>query len=141
MLRFATCQAPNAEAQFAEIVSFLGKQLGIETEVVDSPDWQTREAVIFNGEIQVGWVCGLPYVLEADQPGSQIELLAAPVMASGRYLGQPVYFSDVVVRAGSGFSSFEDLAGVRWAYNEPHSHSGYNITGYMLARRGLTRQY
>ena len=114
----------------------MGKKLGIETEFVAGPEWQQREQRLDAGEIEIGWVCGLPYTWKAANPDIEIELLAAPVMAGERYGGKPVYFSDVIVRAGSGFQRFADLRGARWAFNEPHSQSGYNITRYHLASIG-----
>lgn len=85
------------------------------------------------GEIEIAWLCGLPYIQRADQPGSNVELLAAPVMMGERYNNQPIYFSDVVVRGDSPYDVFCDLAGVTWAYNERTSHSGYNVVRYHLA--------
>jgi phosphonate transport system substrate-binding protein len=84
----------------------------------------------------MGWICGMPYVQKIDREGVPIELLAAPVMRIARYQGRPIYFSDVIVRRESSFRSFEDLQGRRWAYNEPNSHSGYNLTRYMLSHMG-----
>ncbi len=52
-----------------------------------------------------------------------------------------MYFSDVVVRRRSRFRTFADLRGATWAYNEPHSHSGYNVVRYHLATRGETAGY
>jgi phosphonate transport system substrate-binding protein len=52
------------------------------------------------------------------------------------YKDRPVYFSDVVVRRDSKFHTFADLRGASWAYNEPGSHSGYNVVGYHLATLG-----
>lgn len=140
-LRFTSCQAPNAEGHVSQIVSYLGKRLGVNIEYVDSLDWQSREAALYKGEIHAGWICGLPYVLEAERPSPSIELLAAPVMMGERYKEQPVYYSDVVVRADSEVSSFADLRGKTWAFNEPHSHSGYNLTRYMLAKKGLSGDF
>jgi phosphonate transport system substrate-binding protein len=37
--------------------------------------------------------------------------------------------------------SFADLRGRSWAYNDPDSHSGYNLTRYELVRRGEIRGY
>ena len=54
-----------------------------------------------------------------------------------RYGGAAVYFSDVVVRADSHIRSFTDLQGASWAYNEPRSHSGFNLVRYHLASHGL----
>jgi phosphonate transport system substrate-binding protein len=58
-------------------------------------------------------------------------------MRLARYLDAPIYFSDVVVRGGSPYQALADLRGRSWAYNEPGSQSGYNITRYTLAERGL----
>jgi phosphonate transport system substrate-binding protein len=89
----------------------------------------------------VGWICGLPYVWKADSGQPPVDLLAAPVMAASRYQNRPVYFSDVLVRADSPFTHFADLRGARWVYNEPHSHSGYNLVAYHLATLGEDWRY
>lgn len=93
------------------------------------------------GEAHLGFVCGLPYVWKADSAAPQVELLAAPVMARPRYGNRPIYFSDVVVRADSSLYCFGELRGTRWAYNEPSSHSGYNLVRYKLARLRARDQY
>jgi phosphonate transport system substrate-binding protein len=62
-------------------------------------------------------------------------------MQHPRYQQRPIYFSDVVVHQASKYHSFADLRGAVWAYNEPHSHSGYNLTRYHLARLGETGGY
>ena len=35
------------------------------------------------------------------------------------------------------FHSFDDLRGAAWAYNEPMSHSGYNVVRHFLAGQGI----
>ncbi|MFN2190547.1 MAG: phosphate/phosphite/phosphonate ABC transporter substrate-binding protein, partial [Candidatus Promineifilaceae bacterium] len=62
--------------------------------------------------------------------------LAAAVMEGKRYGDRPVYFSDIVVRTDSPLLNFADLEGCIWAYNEPNSHSGYNVVRYHLATLG-----
>jgi phosphonate transport system substrate-binding protein len=59
-------------------------------------------------------------------------------MQGERYQNRPIYFSDVVVHSDSPFQALEDLRGAAWAYNEPNSHSGYNIVRYALAMRNET---
>jgi phosphonate transport system substrate-binding protein len=83
----------------------------------------------------------MPYVWKADRQPATVELVAAPVMQHPRYQGRPVYYSDVIVRRDSGYHSFADLRGATWAYNEPHSQSGYVITRYHLARLGESKGY
>jgi phosphonate transport system substrate-binding protein len=90
------------------------------------------------GEDDVAAVCGLPYVQLAARPDPPVVPLVAPVLAGVRYGGRPVYFSDVVVAAGSPARSFADLRGRRWAYNEPRSQSGVGVVAARLAAMGET---
>jgi phosphonate transport system substrate-binding protein len=93
------------------------------------------------GEAHIGVICGLPYVWKVDRSEPLVELLAAPVMQRPRYGDRPIYFSDVVVRADSPFRNFADLRGASWAYNEPGSQSGYNLTRCHLASLGERSGY
>lgn len=133
-LRFVTFLAPNLLPFYRFVTHYLGKHLEHATElsVGSSYDELTRADLAF--------VCGLPYV-EARRRGAAVEPLAAPVLADTRCGGRPVYFSDVIVHRDSPFRSFAHLRGQRWAYNEPHSQSGYGITRYHLARQGQTQGY
>lgn len=140
-LRITSCMADNAEATCRAITAWLGKRLGIDTEFVDCIPWQERERQLDAGLIHVCWICGLPYVWKADAGDSVIEPCAAPVMAAPRYAGAPVYYSDIVVRRDSRFRQFTDLRGSAWAYNEPHSHSGFNVVRRHLASLGETRGF
>jgi phosphonate transport system substrate-binding protein len=141
ILRFTSIQAPNADPLCRAICAYLGSVLSIPTQFVNDLSWQEREAALDSGNIQVGWICGLPYIWKARQKPPRVELLAAPIMAGSRYNDQPIYYSDVIVRKDSPFSNFLDLRGKIWAYNEPHSQSGYNITRYKLATMGEKRAY
>ena len=126
-MRFASCMAPVSEPLFVDTAHFVAKKLGVEVSLAHDVDWETRERMLDEGQVDVGWICGLPYILKADLPAPTVELLAAPVMIGERYGGAPVYFSDVMVREDSPYHSFEHLRGARWAINEPLSHSGCNV--------------
>lgn len=132
-LKFTSIQAPNQDFLIRSLSNYVGRELGIPTKAVLDIPWKDRERRLDRGEIQVGWICGLPYIWKADTPEAPIELLAAPVMTDPRYEDRPVYFSDVIVRADDPARRFEDLRGCRWAFNEPHSHSGYNVVRCHLA--------
>jgi phosphonate transport system substrate-binding protein len=134
-LNITTCQAENAEPVCAALAGYLSARLEMEVRFISDIPWQERERRFDAGEIDLVWICGLPYVDKADR-GDTIELLAAPVMAGERYGGKPVYFSDLVVRADRPWRSLDDLRGASWAYNEPHSHSGFSLIRAELARRG-----
>jgi phosphonate transport system substrate-binding protein len=133
--------APNAEPLFEDTVLYLASRSGIEAQIAHAVDWVQRERELDRGQTEVGWICGLPYVWKADQPGSKLELLAAPVMSSPRYQDQPVYFSDVMVSSESPFKEFEDLKHARCAYNEPRSHSGYNVVKAHLYDLGINEGF
>jgi phosphonate transport system substrate-binding protein len=136
MLKLTSIQAPNQDFIIAGLADYLCARLGLETEFVHQPSWQTRKQLLLQGEIQIGWVCGLPYVRHTAQLPAPFMLLAAPVMRASRYGQRPIYFSDVIVHRDSTFELFADLRGASWAFNEPGSHSGHNLTRYHLATIG-----
>ena len=131
--------AENGEPFCQDVAAYIHTRLGIETAYVNDIAWQERERLFDEGKIQILWLCGLPYVHKADLRENDMELLAVPVPAGSRYCGQPVYFSDVIVREESPFRSFKELRGAVWAYNEPRSHSGYNVVRAYLSGLGETR--
>ncbi len=118
------------------IAAYISESLKLSATFVNDISWQKREQLLDSGEIHVCWICGLPYIRKADVVNSNISLLAAPVMRGSRYNGQPVYFSDVIVRRESRFQHFHDLQGASWAYNERRSHSGYHLVSYQLSQTG-----
>jgi len=147
LLKVTSIQSPNADFFCRLLTRYISEHLEMPARFVDDIPWPERERLLDAGEIHVGWICGLPYVWKADQAQPVIELLAAPVMRHPRYQNRPIYFSDVVVHRESEFKAFADLRGASWAYNEPHSQSGYNITRFHLAGldppgpMGPTRHY
>src|SRR5262245_53811055 len=97
LIKFTSCQAPNADFTCQAVADYIAKKLNISTVFVNDISWPERGELLDAGEIQVGWICGLPYVRKADQAEPQLQLLAAPVMQHPRYQNRPIYFSDVVV--------------------------------------------
>lgn len=141
LLRFTSIQSPSADGICAAIAGYVSVRLGVRAEFVGDLAWPERERLLDEGQIQVGWICGLPYVWKADRDLPSVRILAAPVMQHPRYEGRPIYFSDVIVHRDSIYQTFDDLRGASWAYNEPHSQSGYNVTRYHLATLGETSGY
>ena len=139
-LTLATCQADNTVPISRALADYLSARLARPVHFLAGVDWRDAYAAIAAGRIDIGWICGRPYV-DLLAAGAPISLLAAPVMAGARYGGRPIYFSDVVVRRDSHIRRFADLRGASWAYNEPGSQSGYHVTRYHLARLGETGRY
>jgi phosphonate transport system substrate-binding protein len=137
VLRFATFLAPQLYHIYEHIARYVGEKVGYPADLTVGRAFEDFEA----GRVDVGFICGLPYVRLADGPANTVELLAAPVLEGERYRQKPVYFSDVIVRSDSPYTSFDDLGGCTWAYNEPGSHSGYNLVCSSLLERGKTLHF
>ena len=131
-LRFATFLAPNMVPVYRFLADRIANRLGRPVELVVGSSFDQFE----RGEVDLGVICGLPYVWLAARRPPPVEPLAAPVLGGDRYGGRPVYFSDVIVGHGSPVSRLEELRGCSWAYNEPASHSGHTVTLYSLVRMG-----
>ncbi len=134
MIRFATYLSPNIYDTYAYIARYVGEKTGQPTTLTVGQSFDQ----IADGQVEIAFMCGLPYATLAEFPTCPFELLAAPVLHGERYQGRPIYFSDVIVRRGSPYTSFDDLRGCAWAYNQKESHSGWNIVCYSLLKRGKT---
>src|SRR3569833_191777 len=140
-LTLASMLSENADRFVRGLAGYLACRTGKENTTAEHVPWQERERMLDRGEAQIGLCCGLYYVRKTEKLDPPLELLAAPVMRGPHYGGRPGYFSDVVVRTDSSVRSFGDLRGAVWSYNEPHSHSGYNLVRYHLAGMGETAGY
>lgn len=135
-IKMISLMASNADFFYRRLADYLTLRTGIKVSVVDEPEWRERELMLDRGQAQMGFICGLQYVYKVDIENQALELLVAPIMKSARYLGKPIYFSDVVVHRDSHFQSMSDLRRRSWACNEPTSHSGCNLIRYYLAVQG-----
>jgi phosphonate transport system substrate-binding protein len=126
-LHFANFLAPNMSSVYAYVAMRLGRVAGGSTFAEGISLDELRD-----GSVDVAFLCGLPYVrLSRDDP-TLLAPLAAPVLAEPRYEGQPIYFSDVIVRRDSPFESFADLRGRSWAHSREDSFSGCLLARYHL---------
>ena len=137
-LTLSTCQAPNMDDLARGLAGYLAEHLALDVELDLNISWQERERRLDAGELDLCWICGLPYVVKAGRAPGSIVPLVAPVMAGSRYQNRPIYFSDVVVHRDSPYLRLLDLEGAAWAYNEPGSQSGYGVVRYALALSGKT---
>jgi phosphonate transport system substrate-binding protein len=136
-IKLVSMMSDNARPTYQAIAGYLSDRAGLPAMLVAGATWQEQEQLLDRGQADVGFVCGLPYTRKCDR----VELLAAPVIRAARYQGRPIYFSDVVVRAGSPFRRFADLRGATLAYNDAGSFSGYAVLGAYLAALGQPAGY
>jgi phosphonate transport system substrate-binding protein len=136
-IRFASYLSPNIYPTYEHITRYVGEKVGRPTTLTVGQSFEEFAA----GQVDVGFICGLPYIHLADSPSCPVELLVAPVLQGERYQRKPIYFSDVIVRSDSPYTSFDDLEGCVWAYNQRTSHSGCNLVCYSLLERGKSPHY
>ena len=141
MIRLASFLAANARPLYERIESYLAGRLDVPVELLADVPWEEQHRRLDGGDIEVAFICGLPYSQKHDRSDRPVELLGAPVMAAPRYQGRPVYYTDVIVRRDSPAKSFADLRGRSYAYNDPGSHSGYNLPRHHLLTLGETSGY
>jgi phosphonate transport system substrate-binding protein len=124
---------------YEEIANFLEKKTGLQVEFVSGLSYSTINALIESGAAQIAFVCGYPYVLAHDgKENPAVGLLAAPVNVGALYKGQPKYYSYVIVKKDSPVTTFEELKGKTWAYNDEISNSGYNMPRAKMVSIGET---
>lgn len=137
MIHFATYLAPNIYDTYAYIARYVGEKIGQPTTLIVGRSFDQ----IADGQVDVAFMCGLPYATLAESSTCPLELLAAPVLRGERYQHRPIYFSDIIVRKESPYTSFDDLRGCAWAYNQKESHSGWNVVYYSLLKCGKTLHF
>jgi phosphonate transport system substrate-binding protein len=131
-LRWGTYLAPNMNAVHQSLAEWAGDRLGRPVEFSVESDYRHLR----DCEIDLAFVCGLPYVVIADRHPGRLAPLVAPVLSPPRYGGRPVYYSDVIVRTESDVQTFDDLRGAVLGFNEPLSHSGFGVVRVHLAEHG-----
>ena len=78
------------------------------------------------GRADLGFLCSPSFLFLSTARLPSVELVpAAFAFSDPRAEGRPVYFADVVVRAGDSAESLGELRGRTWAYNDECSLSGY----------------
>ena len=129
---------------YQEIAEYLAARLKRKTVIVSGASYSEVDLLLDHGAVHIGFVCGLPYVHKF-RHGKHV-LLAIPVSATRTgqvpdaqwgYENSPgKYFSYTIVHKDSKIRSWADLKGKRYAYNEIHSNSGYNMPRYKLVQLG-----
>jgi phosphonate transport system substrate-binding protein len=130
-LRFVTYLSPGIPQAFFEAVvehvrRTLERRASLSVETRVSGPMRGGDDPFSKGEADISFMCAPSFFWLREMENPPVELLpTALVFGDVRSPGQPVYFSEVVVRRESPARSFLDLRGSSWAYNDPYSLSGY----------------
>lgn len=131
-LRLVSYLAPNMFWFYEAVGAYLGRVLAVETHIVQSQYDPLSDPVMLQDQLDIAFICGLPFVRHYRVISGQLKAIVAPVMQSSRYQDRPVYFSDIIVNAESGLKTFDELVGKTLCYNDPESNSGYNLVHQRL---------
>ncbi len=128
---------------YDEIAKYFSDKLGWNVKVVSNLSYAESDNMLEKGVIQVGFVCGLPYIHKFAE--GKYELLAVPVMSMKKgtfsdakgYDDVPgKYYSYTIVHKDSPLKSWADLKGKTYAFSEMGSNSGYNLPRAKLVSIG-----
>ncbi len=141
MLRLVSYLAPSQFWFYQIVAEYLGRQLDEEIEIVQSQHDPLLDSALLDDEIDIAFICGLPFIRHHQVFPHQLQAIAAPVLQAPRYSDRPVYFSDIIVNANSNIFKFEELAGKRFCYNDPGSNSGYHLLRDRIFQSGYSRDF
>ncbi len=119
--------APNWLELYQAIATYLGGVLQVEIQLHQSEYDPLKDPLLFQDQIDLAFICGLPLISYSRVVLDQLQTLVAPVMQAPRYGNCPIYYADVIVKADSNIKKFADLSGKTFCYNDAGSNSGYNL--------------
>jgi phosphonate transport system substrate-binding protein len=142
VLRLRTYLTPSVpRSLYAYLAQYVGERLGVRTELQTETHHSGPPRGLpdpfSSGELDVAFCCAPPYIWLRDRRDPPVELVPfGLVFDDPRAAGRPVYFSDIVVRAGHPARSFADLVNARWGFNDRESLSGYYSVLQTAAEHG-----
>mgnify|MGYP005853454477 CR=1 FL=1 len=118
--------SPKGTAEsYRPLLDYLADRLGRPVELVQRQTYAETNDLIEQGAVDLAFVCTSAYIAGRDDFG--MELLAAPVVN-----GETVYYSLLIVPAGSPARSMADLEGKVFAFTDPMSFSGRVYPTYLV---------
>jgi phosphonate transport system substrate-binding protein len=128
---------------YDRIAEYLSDKTGNRVTTLSGLSYKESSMLLSRGIVQMGFICGLPYVLGKEH--GDFRLLATPAMKGPDQPFSDVpgyaevpgkYFSYTIVHKDSPLTGWQDLQGKRYVYNDQHSNSGYNMPRYKLIQLG-----
>lgn len=135
-LKLVSYLAPNWFWFYKAVAAYLERVLKTETQIISGEGDPLLELMRSPDQFDLAFICGLPFIRYCQMVPNRLQAVVAPVMRSPRYQNRPIYFSDIIVNAASNLTTFVDLKGKIWCYNDPGSNSGYNLMYYHLLEKG-----
>jgi len=123
---------PAAAQAWRDLLTWVLARAALPWSVCDYPAPRPLNELWQRDDLGCALMCGLARAVSFPRA----VLIVAPVVDEPRYRGEPIYFTDIVVRADSPYASLEDTFGARVGYTVRDSHSGYvALREYLLPYR------
>lgn len=119
---------PAVGALWRRLLEGISERSGQTFEVLDWPAPLPVAELWDRPDKAAVFMCGLPFSLASPQP----ELVAAPITSLPGCDGQPLYWSEMVVRTDSVFQHLPETFGHRIAFTARDSQSGYAAALHLL---------
>ena len=111
---------PAVKADWKRLLDWVLEHASLPWEVIDYDAPAPLSVLWARDDLGLAMLCGLPFAQRVPKP----TLVAAPVPSPARYQGQPVYFTDIVVRADAPQQTLEGTFGGVIGYTLADSMSG-----------------
>ena len=112
------------------IADYLSRESGVEVVGKVLPTYMAVVEAMGSGQVQIGWLPPLAYVLASDRYGVKVVLKAVRN-------GKATYQGQILVAEDSQIQKLSDLKGKRIAFVDPGSSSGYLYPRAMLMKQGI----
>lgn len=117
----------------AVITDYLQKELGIPVKGYVTQDHAAAVEALRNGDADISFMGGLPYVLAHENIGAEVILAEV-------YRGSPTYRGRIFVLKDSGIKKLDDLRGKSITFADPISESGYIYPLETFVEAGLIKR-
>lgn len=133
-IAFASVVSPKeTKSKYTLLVDYIENELDRPVNVVRKQSYDEVNQLLKNGEVDIGFICSLSYVLGREE--GFIEGVATPVVN-----GEDLYRSYLIVNKSSDLYELEDLKGTRFAYMDPYSYSGRLAMLDLIDQKGFNQE-
>lgn len=124
----------DKQVAIKKLTETLTKELGVEVQTAQYPDYNAVVEALNYGNIQVAWLGPLTYVIANYKGGAE-------AVATLSIDGKPYYYSYLITQKDSPYNSVDDVVAnsgeIRFAFGDPSSTSGSLIPGIALKDLGI----
>lgn len=112
-----------------KLAELLEKQTGLKYDISVPTSYTAVITGMGSGNVDVGWLSPIPYVIAHDQYGVEVALTTVRNKSTK-------YWSFIIARSDSGINKLADLKGKRFAYGDPVSTSGAIYPKHLIRGSG-----